>query len=89
MDEFLKKIGINKPGEYSQDGSYVVDIDDYDEYGKFYSILDKSDLVDEIVESSQLTIHTTSLLYMSDEYQISLLADLDNDQYKLVVTDFE
>lgn len=89
MDEFLKKVGINKSGEYSQDGSYVVDIDDYDEYGKFYSILDKSDLVDEVVESSQLTIHTTSLLYMSDEYQISLLADLDNDQYKLVVTDFE
>lgn len=89
MDEFLKKVGITKSGEYSQDGSYVVDIDDYDEYGKFYSILDKSDLVDEVVESSQLTIHTTSLLYMSDEYQISLLADLDNDQYKLVVTDFE
>ena len=88
MEELLKKIGITNKGEYTKDGSYVVDIIDYDTYGKFYSLLEKSDLVEEVQDTSQITLHTTNVTYASEDYQVVLQADLDEDLYKLVVTQF-
>ena len=87
MEELLKKIGITATGEYTKDGAYVVDIKDYNEYGKYFSLLEKSDL-DEVQDTSQITVHTTNITYASDKYQVVLQADLDEDLYKLVVTQF-
>lgn len=87
MEELLKQIGITEKGEYTKDGAYVVDIRDYNEYGKYFSLLEKSEL-DEIQDTSQITIHTTNVTYISDKYQITLQADLDEDIYKLVVTQY-
>lgn len=87
MEELLKKIGITTKGEYTKNGAYVVDIVDYDQYSKYYSLLEKSDL-EEIQDIAQITIHTTSVTYVSDTYQIVLQADLDEDLYKLVVTEY-
>lgn len=87
MEELLKKIGITEPGEYTKNGAYVVDIKDYDEYSKYYSLLEKSDL-EEVQDTAQITIHTTNVTFTSDNYQIVLQADLDEDMYKLVVTEY-
>lgn len=87
MEEFLKKLGITEPGEYSKNGAYVVDIKDYDEYSKYYSLLEKSDL-EEVQDTAQITIHTTNVTFTSDDYQVVLQADLDEDMYKLVVTKY-
>ena len=87
MEELLKKIGITAKGEYTKDGAYVLDIRDYNEYGKYFSLLEKSDL-DEVQDTSLITIHTTSVTYATDEYQLVLQADLDEDLYKLVVTKY-
>lgn len=87
MEELLKNIGITEPGEYTKNGSYVVDIKDYDEYSKYFSLLEKSDL-EEVQDTAQITIHTTNVTFASDEYQLVLQADLDEDMYKLVVTAF-
>lgn len=87
MEELLKKIGITEPGVYTKTGAYVVDIHDYNEYGKYFSLLEKSEL-EEVQDTSQITIHTTNITYMSDKYQIVLQADLDEDLYKLVVTEY-
>ncbi len=87
MEEFLKTIGISASGEYTKHGAYVIDIKDYDEYSKYFSILDKSDL-EEVQDTAQITVHTTSVTYMSPEYQLVLQADLDEDLYKLVVTKY-
>ena len=87
MEELLKSIGITEKGEYTKNGAYVVDIKDYDEYGKYFSLLEKSDL-EEVQDTSQITIHTTNVTFATDEYQIVLQADLDEDMYKLVVTEF-
>ena len=87
MEELLKQIGITEKGEYTKDGAYVVDIRDYNEYGKYFSLLEKSEL-DEVQDTSQITIHTTNVTYISDKYQITLQADLDEDIYKLVVTQY-
>ena len=87
MEELLRSIGITAKGEYTKEGVYVVDIKDYNEYGKYFSLLEKSDL-EEVQDTCQMTIHTTNVTYASEKYQIVLQADLDEDLYKLVVTEF-
>lgn len=87
MEEFLKSIGIKEQGEYTKNGAYVVDIKNYDDYSKYFSILDNSEL-EEVQDTAQITIHTTNVTFASDKYQIVLQADLDEDMYKLVVTEY-
>lgn len=87
MEELLKQIGITAKGEYTKNGAYVVDIKDYNEYGRYFSLLEKSEL-EEVQDTAQVTIHTTNVTYASDNYQIVLQADLDEDLYKLVVTEY-
>lgn len=87
MEEFLKSLGIKATGEYTKHGAYIIDIADYDEYGKYFSILENSDL-EEVQDTAQITVHTTNITYANDSYQILLQADLDEDIYKLVVTEY-
>lgn len=87
MEELLKKIGITAKGEYTKNGAYIIDLKDYDEYSKYFSLLEKSDL-NEVQDTAQITIHTTNVTYMNDDYQIVLQADLDEDLYKMVVTEY-
>ena len=87
MDAFLQSIGITAKGELTKNGAYVVDIRDYDEYSKYFSLLEKSEL-EEVQDTAQITIHTTNVTFVSDRYQIVLQADLDEDMYKLVVTEY-
>lgn len=85
MDELLREIGINYKGEKSKDGSYVVDLPDSAAFGRVFSLLDKSDVVEPDDESSQLTAETTSMQFVNEEYTITLLGDLENDSYKVVI----
>lgn len=87
MEEFLKSLGITAAGEYTKHGAYIIDIADYDEYGKYFSILENSEL-EEVQDTAQITVHTTNITYANDSYQILLQADLDEDIYKLVVTEY-
>lgn len=84
--DFMRRVGINKAGYYANDGSYVIDIDDSDEFGKMYSILDNSSELDDMTENSLLSVFTVSIQYISDDYQVSLLQDFEEDSYKIVVT---
>lgn len=87
MEEVLVELGINKPGEYGRNNTYVVDIDNSDEFGKIYSILDKNDEVEQNEENSLLTLHNASIYYLYGEYQINLIGDFDANQYRLVLTE--
>lgn len=87
MKELLSKLGITKTGEYAEDGSYVIEIEDSNKWGVIYSKLDNSDLVELQDESSLLTADEASLIYFSDDYQLALIADFENELYKLVVSE--
>lgn len=89
MKDFLKEIGINRVGEYSDDGSYVIELDNSNQWGTFYSKLENSDLLEKDEDSSLLTIENASQIYLSDEYQLVLVADFDNEIYKLVVNELQ
>lgn len=94
IKEFLKTLNITKAGQESSNNSYVIDIDTYDEYGKFFSILEKAydaGKIDQLENNSVISTHTTDVSYITPEdsevtYEISLLGDLDQDIYRLVVT---
>lgn len=85
MEEFLKELGIQGTPQRTNEDTYVLDIDGSDNYGRIYSRLDRSDLVEEDEDASQLTADTDSIRYNSDEYTITLLADFNEDTYQLVI----
>lgn len=84
LEKFLKEVGITQVGHYTKSNSYVIDIENSDEYGKIYSSLDKCDKLEEDEDSSNVTIHTSNIVFESDDFQFILIADLDQDTYKLV-----
>lgn len=88
MEDFLKELGINKQGHFGRDGEYIVDIESANAWGTIYSKLDNSDLLEPQEDSSLLTDSNASLIYFSDDYQLTLIADFNNDSYKLVVSEF-
>lgn len=89
MESVLRELNIYLDGDYAKDGSFVVDIYDSDDFGRIYSLLDNNKDVEELSESSLLNQRSANVLYLYDDYQITLVADFDEDLYKLVVTEYE
>lgn len=84
MEEFLQSLGI-KGNLQKSSNSYVMDIDNSNEYGRIYSLLDKSEEVEEDPESSQVTFDYSSIQFFNDEYIIQLIADFENNSYRLTI----
>ena len=82
MEELLREIGITNSVEETDQG-YIVSIEDSNDFAKIYSKLDRSDLVEEVIESSQITPDTISVQYVNDDYTLTLLGDLEGDVYTL------
>ena len=90
IEELLSELGISEKGSYADDASYVIDIDGSNQYGRVNSILDRSDLLEEIASSSFVTTENANIDYKyEDQYILSLIADFDEDEYKLVITGME
>ena len=89
MDKLLRELGLALEGEYSKDGSYVVDIYDSNEFGKVYSALESNNDAEELYDNSLLTIHNANISYLFGDYQLTLNADFDQELYKLVITEYE
>ena len=86
MEELLKTLGVDKKGTYARDGSYVIDLDSAEDFGKMYSLLDSNEDLDYIDETSLLNVNNSSLNYRyENRYQLSIIADFNQDQYKLVI----
>ena len=84
--EYLQSIGIDKEGEYTED-AYIVSLINSNEYGRIFTILEKSDDLDIMEDNQVITEQGSSLMYESESqpFIISLLADFDQDIYQLVV----
>ena len=85
MKELLLKIGISEPGYFSASNTYVIDLKDSSQYSKVFSKLDKTDLVEELVDSSVSNTSISNVMYANDEYTMNIIANFDSDEYKLVV----
>lgn len=82
MEDFIKELGIDKKGNYSDDGCYVIDLDEK-EFFSCESRLDNSDLIDLDEDSSNVTYEAITKQYDSDEYLITLIGDLEGNTYRL------
>ena len=87
MENILKEIGIDLPGQYSRNGNYVVDLSSDAEWGRIYSLLETADDVSQDEDNNLLTVHNASLMYEYANCQINLKADFDNDIYQLVCSE--
>ena len=89
MKNLLQQLGITEVGNKTSDNNYVIDLEDGDHFNRIFSKLDKSDLIEENEDSSIVTLDVTNILYIADGYSLNLIADFEQDIYKLVVSDLE
>lgn len=89
MKELLRKIGITEAGYFSSNNNYVIDFDNSDEYNKAFSKLDRTDLVEENDDTSVINMSVSNIMYSNNDFSLNLIADFDNDTYKLVVTELK
>lgn len=87
IKDILEKIGIDKEYIQSDDNTYVIDIDNSNEYGKIYTKLDNSELLEEDSDSSTITIDNSNIKFDGDTFEFTLIADFVADEYKLVIKD--
>lgn len=85
MKEFLRSLGINQEGHESDDGVYIVSIEDSNEYSKVFSKLENSDQVHEVENDSVFDLEKNVLYFESESYDLELYADLEEDSYELIV----
>lgn len=86
FEELLDRLDISERGKLSND-RYVITLVDSDDYGRIFSKLDKSSILDIIEENQVVTEQGSSLMYEDDEekFLLNLIADFDSDQYQLVL----
>ena len=90
LEQLLRELNIHIIGSYTNKNTYVIDLEDSNEYGRIYSLLERSDLLELINDTSFLNSENGSMEYRYEDeegtiIQLSLIANWDNDEYKLVV----
>ena len=83
MEELLRQLGIDAEPVKGENGSYNIDIEDSNEYGRYFSKLDKSDIVEEEQGASSVNFENSSIQFTNEQYTLTLLADFENDTYSL------
>ena len=83
---FLDDLGIDKTGKLEKE-RYVLELEDSDEYSRYYTILDHTDDLDLNDTSSMSEEFATVLTYTNDEYKIKLNANFNDDYYTFTAED--
>lgn len=89
MKDILKKIGITEAGHFSEDDNYIIDFENSNQFNKAFSRLEKSDLVEENEDSSVIDLNVSNVLYVNDDYSFNLIAEFEQDVYRLVVSELK
>lgn len=80
IKDLLKRLNINKTPQENDDG-YTVELDNSDEFAKVYSTLSKCENIDLV--NLKMDEQGTQASYMSDDYDIVLYSNYDDDKYEL------
>lgn len=89
MKDILRKIGITEAGYFSEDDNYIIDFENSEQFNKAFSRLEKSDLVEENEDSSVVDLNVSNVMYVTDEYSFNLIAEFEQDIYRLVVSELK
>ena len=87
MQKFIASLNIPEKGYYDDSGSYVIEFDDEKGFNRAYSKLEKNDELTEISDRTSLTLLGINITYEKDNYIIQLKGDLENNTYKMIVTE--
>ncbi len=90
MDELrqlLHELNINEQPVQGKNNTWIIEIEDSNEYGIYYSKLEKSTILEQDEESSNVTIDGSTIQYYADKYNalVVLLADWSEDTYRLAI----
>ena len=87
IEEIIKVSGLTdyEVENNSKDNSYTLRLPDSNVYSKVYTILDKSDNFDLDVDKMLLNEDISEFIYMCDNYDIKLIANLSEDKYKVII----
>ena len=62
---------------------------DSNQFNKAFSRLEKSDLVEENEDSSVIDLNVSNVMYVGDDYSFNLIAEFEQDIYRLVVSELK
>lgn len=82
IKDLLGRLGIDREPQEIE-GSYIVKLDDSDEFAKIYSKLSNIGNIDLV--NLKMDEQGTQASYMSDDYDIALYSDYDEDKYELQI----
>ena len=85
IEELLDELNIDKEPIENENGSYTIDLDSSNEFAKYSSKLDKSDLLEEDQEASNIGLETSSVQYVSDDFTVTMLANFETEEYKMII----
>ena len=80
-EEFLKELNIENNGS----SGIIVNIDNSEDFARFYALLSSSKLVKLDETASATSYENTVLTYRGKGFYVKLFANLDKDIYKLVI----
>lgn len=86
MKELLSKLGINYTGYWGKEDSYIIDLPDSDAFGKVYSKLEQTNLLEPMEDNDLISSQNVSVLYTDDEYLFNLIMNLEQESYQLIIT---
>lgn len=88
IKEFLSQLGITQEG-VEQENKYIIDLGDSNAYSRVYTILDKSELVDLDIENISMDVEQSTMVYLSDDFDLTLNANFDENRYTLTIEEAE
>ena len=84
LQALLKSLNITKEGKMSNN-KYLITLDNSDEYSRMYTNLDKNADTYLDPEGMIMSSSTSLMTYLTDDFDITLKADFDNDKYYLII----
>jgi len=84
IKEFLTQLNITKEGKL-EGNKYIINLGDSNAYSRMYTILDKSELVDLDIENISMNEEESKMIYLSDDYDLTLDANFNDNTYTLTI----
>ncbi len=83
--DFARDLGITKEGYETTNGSYVIELDNSNEFSKIYTLLDKNEDADLDVETIHMNEELVEMTYLTDGFDVTLRANLKENKYMVEI----
>jgi len=84
LEQLLKDLHITKQGKMNGD-KYIIQLDNSDEFSRMYTVLDKYEGADLDPEGMVMSSSSSIMVYLTDDFDITLKADFDRDTYQMII----